>query len=309
MSLILCVDCLKKIILSLAARLRAVDWFRRSVVVFSSTLRKWNSICFWLMMCICLIFISMFLIWKCLFWIFLVLMCFVLMSLGTSAISFFKLWRERRGRANICFVFVCGMSVCLFVRWMMSVYFVYIYYFFFLCCCEICVGCFLNLDFKLSRSAVAFFCSIILVVFVLVVIFMCLMCFVLCCLVLCWVVVDEIVNVWWWLWCCVCVYMVYFVVVFNVCLLMWNVLVVVVDELDVDVDVVVMMFLGVKKGCYWRDKFWDYDGIDYWSVMLFMVEDNLNGVFEESSFAVLFLKYREKYLRETWSSVMKVLKE
>ncbi|KAF9779554.1 ribosomal RNA assembly protein mis3 [Thelephora terrestris] len=45
-----------------------------------------------------------------------------------------------------------------------------------------------------------------------------------------------------------------------------------------------------------------------WKVDLFKPEDNKGGVFlEESSFATLFPKYREKYLREVWSAVTKAL--
>ena len=64
-----------------------------------------------------------------------------------------------------------------------------------------------------------------------------------------------------------------------------------------------------KKGRYRKEKPWDHDGIDHWSVTPFTKEDNPSGVLEESSFAVLFPKYREKYLRETWPSVTKALKE
>ncbi|KAH6896484.1 ribosomal RNA assembly protein mis3 [Coprinopsis sp. MPI-PUGE-AT-0042] len=55
-----------------------------------------------------------------------------------------------------------------------------------------------------------------------------------------------------------------------------------------------------------KDKPWDTDDID--QAYPFQPEDNKGGTFaEESSFATLFPKYREKYLREVWSAVTKAL--
>ncbi|CAE6395769.1 unnamed protein product [Rhizoctonia solani] len=54
-----------------------------------------------------------------------------------------------------------------------------------------------------------------------------------------------------------------------------------------------------------KDKPWDTDDIDHasWKIDEFKPEDNLAGAFtQESSFATLFPKYREKYLREVWSA-------
>ena len=41
-----------------------------------------------------------------------------------------------------------------------------------------------------------------------------------------------------------------------------------------------------------KDKPWDHEGIDHWSVQPFSKDDNPSGLLEESSFAVLFPKYR-----------------
>jgi ribosomal RNA assembly protein len=64
-----------------------------------------------------------------------------------------------------------------------------------------------------------------------------------------------------------------------------------------------------KKGRYRRDKPWDHDGIDHWEVPKFTQEDNPHGLLDESSFATLFPKYREKYLRDVWPSITKALKD
>ncbi|KAG2452478.1 hypothetical protein HYH02_002717 [Chlamydomonas schloesseri] len=66
---------------------------------------------------------------------------------------------------------------------------------------------------------------------------------------------------------------------------------------------------GKKKGKHRREKPWDHDGIDHWKVEPFKPEDNPNGLLEESSFATLFPKYRERYLREVWPAVTKALKD
>ncbi|KAK6210448.1 GATA zinc finger protein 3 [Pestalotiopsis sp. IQ-011] len=61
---------------------------------------------------------------------------------------------------------------------------------------------------------------------------------------------------------------------------------------------------------YNKDKPWDTDDIDKWKVDVFKPEDNVGGHFvEESSFATLFPKYREVYLREAWPLVTKSLEK
>lgn len=57
-----------------------------------------------------------------------------------------------------------------------------------------------------------------------------------------------------------------------------------------------------------KEKPWDTDDIDHWTIEPFAPDHNKGGIFtEESSFATLFPKYRENYLREVWSAVTKVL--
>ncbi|KAI0154930.1 ribosomal RNA assembly protein KRR1 [Xylariaceae sp. FL1272] len=58
-----------------------------------------------------------------------------------------------------------------------------------------------------------------------------------------------------------------------------------------------------------RDKPWDTEDIDKWKIDAFKPEDNAAGTLaEESSFVVLFPKYRETYLREAWAGVTRALK-
>jgi len=61
---------------------------------------------------------------------------------------------------------------------------------------------------------------------------------------------------------------------------------------------------------YRRDKPWDNENIDHWKIEEWDTEkDSLPGgsLMEESSFATLFPKYREKYLREVWPVVTRAL--
>ncbi|KAF8663573.1 hypothetical protein AX16_000917 [Volvariella volvacea WC 439] len=63
-----------------------------------------------------------------------------------------------------------------------------------------------------------------------------------------------------------------------------------------------------KKRQHRKDKPWDTDDIDHVSRASFLPTDNKAGTFtEESSFATLFPKYREKYLREVWPAVTRAL--
>ncbi|KAF2663675.1 eukaryotic type KH-domain (KH-domain type I) [Microthyrium microscopicum] len=57
-----------------------------------------------------------------------------------------------------------------------------------------------------------------------------------------------------------------------------------------------------------RDKPWDTEEIDKWKEDPFLPTDNTSGTFtEESTFQVLFPKYREVYLKESWPLITRAL--
>ncbi|CAM9727309.1 unnamed protein product, partial [Choristocarpus tenellus] len=66
---------------------------------------------------------------------------------------------------------------------------------------------------------------------------------------------------------------------------------------------------------YRRDKPWDNANIDHWAISSWKDDDMKvsrfqdSSLLEESSFATLFPKYREKYLREVWPIVTKALEK
>jgi ribosomal RNA assembly protein len=64
-----------------------------------------------------------------------------------------------------------------------------------------------------------------------------------------------------------------------------------------------------KKKRYRKDKPWDNESIDHWKIDPVTEEEGLPAPLEESSFATLFPKYREKYIREIWPIVTKALQK
>jgi len=57
------------------------------------------------------------------------------------------------------------------------------------------------------------------------------------------------------------------------------------------------------------EKPWEDDNVDHWKEEAFTQGDMTGPLLEESSFAVLFPAYREKYLRDVWPQVTSALKE
>ena len=64
-----------------------------------------------------------------------------------------------------------------------------------------------------------------------------------------------------------------------------------------------------KHNKYRREKPWDHAGIDHWKVEEWKPDYMSGSLLEESSFATLFPKYREQYLREVWPTVTKTLEK
>lgn len=54
---------------------------------------------------------------------------------------------------------------------------------------------------------------------------------------------------------------------------------------------------------------WDTQDIDHWKIDPFTKAEMKGPLTQESSFATLFPKYREAYLREVWPHVTKILAE
>ena len=54
---------------------------------------------------------------------------------------------------------------------------------------------------------------------------------------------------------------------------------------------------------------WDNENIDHWKKVDIKPGDMTTPLLEESSFATLFPRYREKYLQQIWPHVTRCLKD
>ena len=54
---------------------------------------------------------------------------------------------------------------------------------------------------------------------------------------------------------------------------------------------------------------WDSEDIDHWKIVDIKPGDMSGPLLEESSFATLFPRYREKYLQQVWPHVKRTLKD
>eukprot|EP00606_Chrysophyceae_sp_TOSAG23-5_P000750 GSChrysophyteH2.ASY1.ANO1.725.1 assembled CDS len=68
-----------------------------------------------------------------------------------------------------------------------------------------------------------------------------------------------------------------------------------------------MSAAGKNHSKYRKDKPWDNENINHWEQEEWKDDDLKDTLLEESSFATLFPKYREKYLRDVWPVVTKAL--
>lgn len=75
--------------------------------------------------------------------------------------------------------------------------------------------------------------------------------------------------------------------------------------LSLSISNIIIMAKNHKK--YRKDKPWDTEDIDHWKTDTWDPESDKSAIVQESSFATLFPKYREKYLREVWGIVTKAL--
>lgn len=64
-----------------------------------------------------------------------------------------------------------------------------------------------------------------------------------------------------------------------------------------------------KNKRFRKEKPWDTDDVNHWEIVKVSAEDEIKPFTEESSFATLFPKYRETYLKSIWELVTKTLEK